>query len=624
MCGITGFVGKGDLNTLKEMTSTLSYRGPDDEGYHFEEGIGLGFRRLSIIDIHGGRQPMTNEDGSLILIFNGEIYNYKELRENLADNHTFSSCSDTEVILHLYEELGEDTFARLEGMFALAIWDKKKSTLLLARDRLGKKPLYYCHRDSSLIFGSEPKSILRHSLVERRISPQALSLYMVHEFVPTPHSIFEGIHKLEPGCYAIFSQGSLNIRPFWKISPRSDVRMTDQQWLDGLDNRINTSVAKRLVSDVPLGVFLSGGIDSSTVAYYAQKNSAEPIHTYSIGFAEDSYDEAPYARLAAAHLETIHHEQQCTATEALEVYKAIVKKLDEPLADASIIPTFLLSQFAKREITVALGGDGADELFMGYPNFLAHKYARVYKLLPSSLRSILSLAASHIPISSRYFSAGFKINRFLKGMDYDQVKQDLIWRGSFAPDALRNLFTKEYAAQFDSQESFQNIETSLENIGNETLLFQLSVLYLKGYLLDDILVKVDRASMYNSLEVRTPFLDHDLVEYALNMPDTLKIHGTEQKYCLKKIMNGRLPDAILRRSKKGFAIPIADWLRGPFKERLLDVCSSDTLRSQGIFNPDFVLQMIRAHLTSTRDHRKELWTILIFQEWYRNWYLSNH
>lgn len=622
MCGIAGFVGKGDLKTLEEMVSTITYRGPDDKGYFFKDGVGLGFRRLSIIDIKGGHQPMTNEDGSIILICNGEIYNFTTLRDDLVKHHTFISQSDIEVIIHLYEDLGEEVFTKLDGMFAIALWDRRKNKLIVARDRLGKKPLYYSHFASSFIFGSEPKSILKHPIIEKRVSPQSVLLYAVYEYIPTPYSIFQNIHKLEPGSYGVFSNNTFSIHSFWKIPPKPSIYMTESQWLNGMEERINDSVAKRLVADVPLGIFLSGGLDSSSIAYYAQKNSIQPVHTYSIGFAENSYDETKYARLAADYLGTIHHEQQCTSSDAVNIYQEVFEKLDEPLADASIIPTYLLSQFAKQEITVALGGDGSDELLMGYPNFLAHRFMNQYKRLPAIFRSAVSSLSTYLPVSSGYFSFGFKINRFLKGMDYMPVQQDLVWRGSFSPDILQKLFVSEYTSRLDHSEGFKQILWRLKGFEHEDLNFQLSILYLTQYLPDDILVKVDRASMYNSLEVRTPFLDHTLVEYILAMPTNLKLSGLVQKYALKRIMKGKLPNTLLTRKKQGFAMPVSDWLRGPFKNRLLDLCSSASLETQGIFNPSYITSLIRNHMDHKEDNRKELWTILVFQEWYQNWYLT--
>src|SRR3989344_454518 len=617
MCGIAGFVGKGNEEVIRAMTNTLSHRGPDDENYYIDGETHFGFRRLSIIDVVSGRQPISNEDGTVVVMFNGEIYNYQALQKEVqALGHHLKTKSDTEVIAHLYEEVGEKVFEKLQGMFAIALWDKKKRQLLLARDRLGKKPLYYSLRNGTLIFGSEPKALLKYPDFKRSINQDALSLYLGYEFVPTPYSIYENIHKLEEGSFLRFANGSYDIKRYWDITLEDKLEKTLQENIKKLDTLLGDAVASRLVSDVPLGVYLSGGLDSSTIAWYAQKASKRPINTFSIAFDEKSYDESAYARMVAGHIGSYHHEERLTITRALDMVEKSASFFDEPLADASLLPTMLLAQFSRKHVTVALGGDGGDELFLGYPNFRAHKLQNIYRRFPSILgKNIIPWLVSRLPSSDDYFSFPFKAKRFLRGQNEEPLIQDLFWRGSFSPDEKRALLLHPLAKDL----SLELIRERLSGIYSNDFFQKLSYLYLKQYLMDDVMVKVDRASMAFSQEVRAPFLDSRVVEFAANLPTSFKLHNSEEKYILKKLMAGRLPAGIINRPKKGFGVPVSAWLRKELRPLCEEFFSKSYLEKQGIFQPKIVEHLYRGHLKRRADHRKELWTLLTFQLWYNKW-----
>jgi len=579
MCGITGYFGQGNQGILGSMTDALYHRGPDDKGFYCERNIGLGHRRLSIIDLSAvGRQPMANETGDIWLAFNGEIYNYQDLRKQLKGQHNLKSQTDTEVIIHLYEELGENVFSQLSGMFAIALYDKQKNKLILARDRFGKKPLYWARLAArqgrfgqTLIFASELKSFFRHPDFKKELNLEALDKYLTYEYVPTPHSIFKGVYKLEPGTYLVYDGHNIIKQRFWDISFQPNNLSFDQAKLE-LDKRLDQATCSRLMSDVPLGIFLSGGIDSSTIAYYAQKNSQTKIKTFSIGFKEASFDESNYARQVAQHLGTEHHEQILSADDLLKFLPKVADLLDEPLADASIIPTYLLSKFTREKVTVALGGDGGDELFCGYDTFLAERLGAWYEYWP--FKTMVAKLAEALPTSFNNISFDFKIKKFLSGFDYSKKYRHQVWLGSFADKQKQKLFSPDIKQSLSSANTFSDIDNYLSQLGDKNYYNQLIYLYLKTYLMDDILVKVDRASMFNSLEVRAPFLDWPLVDFINGLPLDYKFRGRQSKYILKKLMEDKLPKEVVYRPKKGFGIPIAEWLTKQVRPLMLELLSA--------------------------------------------------
>jgi asparagine synthase (glutamine-hydrolysing) len=618
MCGICGIVerrGPVDEQALRRMTAAIRHRGPDDQGYFIDSRVGLGFRRLSIIDLVTGNQPMTNEDGSVHLVFNGEIYNYRELRSELASRgHRFATDSDTETIVHLYEELGARCVERLNGMFALALWDAGRRELVLARDRFGKKPLYYSDLGDGLLFGSELKSLLEHPLCPRELDFEAVSRYLALEYIPTPYSIFAGVRKLPGGHVLRWQDGKVTVEQFWDLSLDPDEPpRPDQDYIDEFRERFGAAVRRRLMSDVPLGAFLSGGIDSSSVvAMMVDALPAGAVKTFSVGFEERSFDESQHARRVAAHFGTDHHEEVFTPAVMLDTLPTVVDWLDEPFADASILPTYLLSRFTREHVTVAVGGDGSDELLAGYPTFPADRLARFYRV-PRLLHSnVVVRVADLLPVSTANFSFDFKLKRFLRAAASPEDVRHPTWLGSFTREEQAALLKNAPGDPFAEQRRV------LAQGGGDRL-GRLIYLYAKTYLQDDILVKVDRASMACSLEVRAPFLDVELVDFLSRVPSRMKLHRLETKHLLKRAMGDVLPEGIARRAKKGFGIPVAAWFKGELREALRDELSPDRIRRQGLFEPTEVDRLVSEHLSGRRDHRKPLWTLFVFQLWHRRW-----
>jgi asparagine synthase (glutamine-hydrolysing) len=633
MCGITGYYGHGDREILTRMTESIKYRGPDDGGFFIDRNIGLGHRRLAIIDISaGGHQPMANEDESVVIVFNGEIYNFKDLKKELKYKHVFKGSSDTEIIIHLYEEIGAQVFSRLGGMFAIAIFDKRENKLILARDPMGKKPLYYGIFSSTLVFGSELKAILMHPFAKRELDLKSLNKYLIYEYVPTPHSIFKNIFKLEPGHYLEYDGHEVKKSKFWDIAfnnfqfPISNFQtISKSQFLitnviDELDRRLNNAVQNRLVSDVPLGIFLSGGIDSSAIAYYAQKNSAQKIKTFSIGFKEASFDESSYARQVARFLGTEHYEKILGVNEAIDLIPKIADFLDEPMADPSILPTYLLSGFTREKVTVALGGDGGDELFCGYDTFVAEKFAEYYDKIPTFIRkNIIEKLAHAWPTSFNNISLDFKLKKFTAGFNGEKKYRYQRWLGSFDKEQRSLLFKPEVWSQLEKQNEFEEIDYYLSSIKDENFQNQLVYLYLRTYMMEDILAKVDRASMYNSLEVRAPFLDKEVVDFVNSLPVKMKIRGLKTKYILKKMLQGKLPAEIINRKKKGFGLPIANWISDDLKPLVLELLNETKIEREGLFNPQYINKLLEDHFNRRADNRKLIWTLVTFELWRERW-----
>jgi len=628
MCGIAGFSGRGAEDDLLRMIRQLKHRGPDFQGGwwqpgRFDAAVGLGHARLSIIDLSSGaNQPFFTADESIGIVFNGEIYNYLALKEELlkTGRYTFRTTSDTEVLLYLYQEYGEELFAKLNGMFAFAIYDFRTGKTLLGRDRMGKKPLHYSVKGDTLIYGSEPKSLLQHPLIGKTISPDALNAYLTFEYVPTPYCIFDDIQKLEPGHYLTFQDGRITEKkPFWTVQFNHQP-ITFETALTRFDELLSDATAIRLMADVPLGVFLSGGLDSSAVAYYAQRNSTSRIQTFSIGFQEKSYDEATYARTVSKHLGTEHHEKTLTAQDSLDLLPGIAAELDEPFADASIIPTYLLSKFTRGEVTVALGGDGSDEMLAGYPTFTSDYLRGVYGRMPSMVNRLANRVANLLPVSDDNISLDFKAKQFLKGFQEKPAYTHTLWLGSFSPQQKRQLLNADVLAQLTDKTGLGLIDRHVAQLPADTSSFdETTYIYYLTYLLDDILVKVDRASMYNSLEVRAPFLDYRLVDFANSLPDSFKRKGLTGKYILKELMRGKIPNDIIDRPKKGFGIPLSQWLRNELRPLCDDLLSETSLKQHGLFNTKYVQQLRHEHDSGKQNHRKLLWTLMVFQQWYRHY-----
>ncbi|HPH52022.1 MAG TPA: asparagine synthase (glutamine-hydrolyzing) [Candidatus Portnoybacteria bacterium] len=614
MCGIAGYIGQGDQKILKNMTDMIKYRGPDDEGFHTEEGIGLGMRRLSIIDLIGGKQPIYNEDKSVVAVFNGEIYNFQEIKKELiAVGHKFETNSDTEIIVHQYEESGENCFKKFNGMFAIALWDKKEKKLILARDRYGEKPLYWSKINDTLIFSSEIKSILSHPLIEKKLNHLAIYQYFSFDYVPQPLTVFENIYKLENGSSLVFKNNEIKINRFYEIKSNEE-KIDFKSALVKLEKLLEDSVKRRLIADVPLGVFLSGGIDSSTIAYFAKKHQSQ-IKTFSIGFSEKTFDESIYAKQVAKLLNTEHYHKEFGPNDLLKIIPEIIDKLDEPFGDSSILPTFLLSKFTKEKVTVVLGGDGGDELLMGYPNHQIQKLLYFLKLHNLKFNGdLVSFLERILPVSNKNLRLSYKMKRYCHGLSFPGLYRDFLNIGGYIRD-LNNLFK----FQIDSKKIFSFVDNFLGNQPEKNYLKKINLLFLKYYLEDDILFKVDRAGMYNSLEVRAPFLDFNLADLLNSLPLNYKLRGQRTKYILKKLMAGRLPKHIINRKKKGFGIPLTIWLKRDLKNYMLETLNRKDIDDFGIINYDFVEKLINEHLQNKKDNRKILWNLIIFQNWCKNY-----
>ncbi len=589
--------------------------------------VALGHRRLSIIDVAGGAQPMANEDGTVWVTYNGELYNELEIRPELeAKGHRYQTVSDTESLVHLYEEEGVDFVRRLNGMFALAIWDEPRQRLVLARDRMGQKPLFYAALPGGgLAFGSEPKAVLRHPEVGHDLDLDGLARYLFYEYIPAPYSIWRSLRKLPRGHVLVCEQGSVTVSRYWNgaaLSTKGAHESFEQASGRFWDSFV-AAVARHRRSDVPLGVFLSGGVDSSSVA--AALCEIEPprnVHTFSIGFNEPDFDESQHARLVATHLGTDHHERTFAVAQVHELLPEVAAWLDEPFGDASILPTHLLSRFARSEVKVALGGDGADELLAGYPTFTAERAAWLYRHLPRPARVLAEAAVGRLPVDHRNFSFDFKLKQFLRGAAEPLALAHQRWLGSFSGPELSRLLLHGNNGRLLEVEAehraLAEVLAARPGAGAGPLDRSLA-LYQETYLPEDILTKVDRASMACGLEVRAPFLDAGLVDLVLKLPADFKYRRNMTKRLLKHAVSGKLPSSILSRPKKGFGIPVARWLRGelaPLLDRLFEPAK---LQRQGLFRPQEVARRIEEHRSGVRDHRKPLWTLLMFQLWYDTW-----
>lgn len=609
MCGIAGFLGEGDRDDIERMTRAIAHRGPDGDGYFCDEqlGIFLGHRRLAIRDLAGGHQPMWNEDDSVCIVYNGELYNHDALRAELtARGHRFrSATSDTEVLVHGFEEWGTDLPRRLNGMFAFAIWDRNRQTLFLARDRFGEKPLYYRFDGKTLWFGSELRALLAHRRFLARVSLPSLQKFFAYGYFPTPHTLYEGVHKLPGGSWLSFDlrQGTLREQRYWQFRLEPDDSLTDKdepRLVEELQSLLISAVRGRLVSDVPLGVFLSGGIDSSAaLAVMAKLRDPQGIHSFTIGFREPSFDESPFAAQMAQAVGSDHHQQILGIDDVKQILLPILGKLDEPLGDASILPTHLLSAFTRKHVTVALSGDGGDELFAGYDPFLALPAAGLYAaMMPSGLHSSLRRLSSHLPISLGNMGLDFRIRRFLTGLSYPQSMWNPAWMSPVEPGLLKELFAQPLSAEevYSEAIALWNRNPQL-SVTDRALEF-----FTTFYLQDDILHKVDRASMLVSLETRAIFLDNGLVDFCQKLPSHFKIRRGQRKYLLKKALATLLPKEILQRKKKGFGIPLAAWLRDM---PVPDVPSQ--VRALGGLRSDWAMQRFLAHKQGREDNRLLLW-----------------
>jgi asparagine synthase (glutamine-hydrolysing) len=620
ICGIVSFQPDKPLEKfiLERMNHSLYHRGPDDEGYYQDAQASLAMRRLSIIDLHTGQQPISNETGDIWVVYNGEIYNFKEVRTALEQRgHAFKTQTDTEIIIHAYEEYGDACVKHFNGMFAIALWDARRRRLFLARDRVGIKPLYYWAGRDKLVFASELKALILHPDVPRRTNLAALDLFLTLEYIPAPHTIYEGIFKLLPGHTLVVEHGKLNITQYWDV-PFQPVSQSEAECAEALSGLINEAVRMRLISDVPLGAFLSGGIDSSTIVGFMSQNMSEPVQTFSIGFEDDTYDEVSYANAVAKHFGTNHH-VEVLQPDIASLVEQLVPHHDEPFADTSIFPTYLVSKLASQNVKVVLSGDGGDELFAGYDTYLAEKMDRYYGYLPGVLRKrVLPKFAKWLPPQPAKKGLINKVKRMVEGGALDPSLQHTRWMIFLNSAEKDSLYQADLRATLNDQLTADYFGSYFEKANRLDSLAQQQYVDIKTYLADDILTKVDRMSMAVSIEARVPLLDYRIVEFALNLPAQMKLNGSRTKSILRNAVKGLVPDLVLEKPKQGFSIPMKHWLGTSLKPMMLDLLSKDSIHQHGYFDHQIVSKWIEEHLDGHANHSHRLWPLMVFEIWRRN------
>ena len=625
MCGIVGIIERERdrpvaPEELTRMVRTLRHRGPDDEGQVRLPGVGLAMRRLSIIDVSGGQQPFESEDGAIHLVANGEIYNFKSMRKRLmAEGHRFRSQADVEVLVHAYEQWGESFLQQVRGMFALALWDSRTQTLLAARDRAGEKPLYYTLTDHALLLASEIKALLIRDDVDRAVDLESLDQFLTYEYVVTPRTMFRSVKKLPPAHYLRYHDGRLDICRYWDAAAIDPRPWRDDEAAEALRETLERAVTSQMMSDVPLGAFLSGGIDSSAIVGLmtnAPGGNNGPVNTFSMGFADGSYNELPYAREIAERFETRHRER-IVEPHVEDLFDTLVVHLDEPFADVSLFPTFLVSQIAREHVTVALSGDGGDELFGGYDTYAADAMARrMSHVVPRAAIPALAGLAAMFPPTEKKKGLVNKLQRFMQGVaDMPPAIEHYRWMTFLGPAAKRLLYTQALQAELIDSDVYQPVRACLAAAGTDDLLNRQLYADLCVYLADDILVKVDRMSMATSLETRAPFLDVDVMELAFSMPGSLKIRGRTRKHILKCAVRDLLPESVLTRPKEGFSIPMKTWLRHNLAPLMEDLLSDDRVARRGWFELAAVRRRIDAHKAGHENHAHVLFSLMVLERW---------
>lgn len=620
MCGIAGQVNVDqrpvDRRMLEAMGRRLRHRGPDDSGIYAEGPVGLVHQRLSILDLSpAGHQPMTNEDQTIWIVFNGEIYNFEELRQELTERHVFRSRTDTEVILHLYEDYGLNCLSKLRGMFAFALWDARRRRLILARDRVGEKPLFYSVNEQGVSFASEIKALLVDGR-SREIDPLAIHHYLTFQYIPAPRTVFGDIKKLKPGHLLVYEDGKATESAYWTLHYEPKSRRSEAECLEEFRGLLEESVRLRMISDVPLGAFLSGGVDSSTVVAIMSRLSSKPVRTFSIGFKEAAYNELDYARQVAKLFHTEHHEF-IVEPDAVDILSTLVRVYDEPFADSSAIPTYYVSQLSRQFVTVALNGDGGDELLAGYGRYRLTPTDRLGdRWLSGPLRSTIGDLASSLPAGLGRVRN--RIERVLAPFSRTYLARICY----FSPSEKEAMYAPEFGAQVQSEDSYDLLLRWFEAAQASDLLDQLLSVDSGTYLPDDLLVKVDRATMAHSLEGRPPLLDHRLMEFAATLPVELKIKNGISKYLMKRAMRGVLPDDVLDRPKMGFGVPVDEWFRGECRDYLRDILLSPRALGRGYFKPEAVRTVVEAHQRQEGNYGYRLYALLMLELWHREYHDS--
>lgn len=610
MCGIAGFYFK-DLNDeakIRQMSASIQYRGPDENGIFIDQGLHLAHQRLSIIDLGNGQQPMIDQSQNYIIVFNGEIYNFKELKATLKNKYQFRTSSDTEVLLYAYIEYKEDVLKHLNGMFSFCIYNKREQSLFLARDRLGQKPLYYYHQNQNFAFSSELHSFWTLPWIDKKIDQRQLGKYFAYEYVPSPGTLFKNIFKLPPGYFLKYNlkQNTVQTRQWWNADVTPDpIQIPYNDAKEELIKQLHRSIQYRMIADVPIGVFLSGGVDSSTcLAMIRQNFPNQKIQTFSISFENKSFDESQYASEMAKKFNTEHIVKKLDPKTLIEVLPTIRQQMHDPLADASIIPTYLLCKHAAKHVKVAIGGDAADELLCGYPTFLAHQVLQHIRI-PTNINNFILNLSQKIPVNMNNLSLDFKIKQTIRGLSYSNPIRNQIWLGAYELHEIKQLLPDLHDLQ--QEELFTELEQHWSSSGSAPFLQKVNHLYLNTYLTDDINMKVDRASMMNSLEVRAPFLDVNTVEFINRLPSSYKLKGKMGKHILKDAMSSLLPHEILYRPKHGFSIPISHW----FKNELKDILKEEIEKAPDCFNKDYLMKIYNEHQQNKFDHRKKLFSFFM-------------
>ena len=623
MCGIVGFINSdesaADRAILEKMNRAIIHRGPDEDGFYLNENVGLAMRRLAIIDLAGGQQPIHNADKLKWIVYNGEIYNYRELRQDLEKRgHKLYTNSDTEAIVHLYDEFGADCLQYLRGMFAFAIWDERDRSLFIARDRVGKKPLLYSHRsDGSLIFGSEFNALLQHPAISRDVDYEAIDSYLSYLCVPAPMTAFKEIRKLEPGHWLRWKDGQIETKRYWLPDFTKKIKITEEDAIEETTRLLREATKLRMISEVPLGAFLSGGVDSSTVVALMAQESEKPVKTFSIGFEEQDFSELKYAKRVAKHVGAEYNEF-IVKPNALEILPTLVEHYGEPYADSSAIPTYYVSRETRKHVTVALNGDGGDESFAGYERYAAMKLAQQYHRIPKFARQyLIEKSVGLIPSSEVKRSRVRDIKRFLQAANLPKTERYFRWMSTFNRDVKRDLYTKDFAAATAGQNPSVIMDKWFVNANGSGLLDSSLLADQMTYLPNDLLVKVDIASMANSLEARAPFLDHKVIEFAASLPEALKMRRFETKSLLKKVAARLVPKEVVYRRKMGFGVPVGKWFRGEMKSFVREVLLSQKALDRGIIRPEMTRKYVNEHTEGERDHAFQIWTLMMLELWFQ-------
>jgi asparagine synthase (glutamine-hydrolysing) len=621
MCGIAG-QARADASAVDgalvfRMCAAQEHRGPDSRGVHMEPGVALGIQRLRIIDLATGDQPILSEDGNVVVVLNGEIYNFRELRRELeVAGHVFRTQGDTETIVHLYERDGVDFVRHLHGMFAIAVWDRTRRQLVLARDRAGKKPLFYAQRKGVLSFASELPALLEDPEVDRELDFRALDAYLAYRYVPAPLCAFRAVRKLPPACTLVFRDGRSAISRYWSLDFGRKQRFAGhEEMLETLREQLRRAVRRRMISDVPIGAFLSGGIDSATVVALMAQASADPVKTFSIGFRTE-LDELPLARLVAERYGTDHHEL-VVEPKAIEIIPKIVEHHGEPFADPTSVPTFYLAALAREHVTVALNGDGGDELFAGYTRYVANLAAARLDALPPALRGAAARVALTLPSSGRINSTRSRIRRLGETLPLTQLDRYVRYMTDLLGFARERLYTDEFRSAVGRSIVPDVIGDIWRASAATNIVDHMLEADTANYLPDDLLAKVDIATMASSLEGRSPLLDHELMEFAASLPSDLKLRRSHKKVALREAMRGIVPDAVLDAPKRGFQPPLAVWLRGELRELTTDVLLDPVARGRGYFRAAEIERLVRDHVAGREDHSQGIWTLLMFEMWHR-------